>query len=393
MRFLRQYWAKFFLSLRFRRLPFFPHATIQTYIFMEILPPSVVGACFFTLVFALQRIGELVALTLEKSTPFSVTLQLFLYMLPFTAAITIPMGVLFGVIYAYGKLSGNSEIIAMKATRLSTFGLFLPALVFGFISMVGMFLFIDRVMPETNFRYKTLYKAVIYSNPGILLSDRVFTELPNTEKKISSFDTSEDGKTMHSVFIFEKNREEKKIKVIYSEQGRWLNNGLNSPLITLKLHRGRSLEVGITNFDDMQSVRFEEIDMNIANTVQSAGIEEPSLREKDLITVFRMIQERLKKKSDISTELYIEFHKKMSIPFACLVFVFLGMPLGISFSRSGGGISFGSALLIIFIYYALLTLGETLGNKKVISAQLSMWIPNIVLLLAGGFFFWRKARE
>ncbi len=379
--------------LRIRRVPFFPLPTIQTYIFMEILPPSLVGAAFFTLVFALQKIGELVALTIEKATPFDVTLQLFLYMLPFTAAITIPMGVLFGVIYAYGRLSGNSEIIAMKATRLSTWGLFLPALVFGFISMCVMFYFINYVMPEANFRYKTLYKAVIYSNPGILLSDRVFTDLPNTEKRISSFETSDDGKTMHSVFIYEKNRDEKKIKVIYSEQGQWLNNGLNSPLITLKLKRGRSLEIGVTNFDDLQSVRFEQIDMNIANAVQSTGIEEKGLRELDFFTVLKMIQVRLKAKTEISTELYIEFHKKMSIPFACMVFVVLGMPLGISFSRSGRGISFGSALLIIFIYYALMTLGETMGNKKVIPAQLSMWIPNVALLLAGGFLFWKKTRE
>jgi LPS export ABC transporter permease LptF len=368
---------------------------IQGYILKETLGPFLVGTLFFTLVFALQKIGELVQLTMEKATPISITLQLFLYMLPFTAAITVPMGVLFGMLATFGKLSSTSEIIAMRANRVSLLSIFAPAALIGLIVAGSLFWFINWVMPVTNFRYKMLYKAVVYSNPGILLQDRVFTDLPHTEKKISTLGVSDDGKFMQSVFLYERDRAAGKVKLLYASTGQWLNNTLNSPLITLDLHRGRSLELGETNFDDIQHVVFEQTSLNIFNNVITPDFNpnDKSPREQSVIELLQVIKQRVKARQPVSPDLWIEYHKKYSIPAACLVFVFLGMPLGISFARSGRGISFGSAVLIIFIYYALMTLGETLGNKRLIDARLSMWLPNIILLTAGIIVFLKKGRE
>lgn len=369
--------------------------TIQWYLLRECLGPILVGILFFTLIFALQRIGELVSLTMEKATPISITSQLFLYMIPFTAAITVPMGVLFGIIATFGRLSGQSEIIAMRANRVSLMAMFLPILLVGMVFAGGLFYFINWVMPESNFRYKTLYKAVVYSNPGIMLQDRVFTELPNTDKKISTLGVSDDGKNMQSVFLYERDKSSGHVKIVYSEHGTWLNNTLNSPLITLQLMRGRSLEMGETNFEDVQALQFEETSFNIRNQIQAVEIDErdKGLREMNVEKVYKLIRNRLRARVEISSELWIEYHKKFSIPAACLVFVFLGLPLGISFARSGRGISFGTAVAIIFVYYALLTFGETMGNKRQIPPQLSMWIPNLVLFIAGIYFFFKRARE
>ncbi|MBN8215167.1 MAG: LptF/LptG family permease [Spirochaetes bacterium] len=368
---------------------------IQGYILKESFGPFLVGTLFFTLVFALQKIGELVQLTMEKATPLSITLQLFLYMLPFTAAITVPMGVLFGMLATFGKLSTSSEIIAMRANRISLLSIFAPSALLGILVTIGLFWFINWVMPETNFRYKMLYKAVVYSNPGILLQDRVFTDLPHTDKKISTLGVSDDGKVMQSVFIYERDRAAGKVKLLYASTGEWLNNTLNSPLITLDLRRGRSLELGETNFDDIQHIVFQETALNIYNQVTKPDYNpnDKSPRELSVVDLIKVIRQREKAHVPVSPDLWIEYHKKYSIPAACLVFVFLGMPLGISFARSGRGISFGSAVLIIFIYYALMTLGETLGNKRIMDARLSMWLPNIILFIAGLAVFIKKGRE
>lgn len=367
--------------------------TIQWYIFRECIPPFLVGVAFFTTMFCLLKVAELVQLTLEKATPFAVTLELFLYMLPFQAALTIPMGVLFGILLAFGRLSSNSEITAMRANRISLVSIFAPAGVFGILTTLLVFWFINVVMPETNFRYKTLYKAVIFSNPGILLADRVFTDLPNTDKKISSLDVTDDGKVMHSVFIYEKDPKTRKVKIIYAQRGEWLNNNLNSPLITLQLFKGRSLELGSDDFEEIQNLDFEEIDMNIVNQLRSSGVEDKGLRELPAWKVWKMIADRKQNRQTVQSDLYIEFHKKFSIPLACAIFVILGMPLGVSFHRSGRGVSFGSAVIILFVYYAFLTLGETLGNRGVIAPQLSMWVPNLILFAAGIVVFVLKMRE
>ena len=91
--------------------------------------------------------------------------------------------------------------------------------------------------------------------------------------------------------------------------------------------------------------------------------------------------------------LYVEYHKKFSIPLACLIFVIVGMPLGITFHRSGKGVSFGLAFIILFVYFIFLQLGEILGNKEIISPSLSMWVPNIILFITGAYIFFLRAKE
>ena len=95
----------------------------------------------------------------------------------------------------------------------------------------------------------------------------------------------------------------------------------------------------------------------------------------------------------VAPTFYVEYHKKFSIPMICLIFVIIGMPLGITFKRSGKGMSFGSAVIIIFFYYAFLTLGEALGKKNIINPSFSMWLPNAVIFIFGMFFFYRRAKE
>jgi len=366
---------------------------INKYIFKECIGPFGVGTFFFTFIFVIDRVRSLVTLTMEKDTPFYITAQLFVYMIPFTTAITIPMGVLFGVLLAYGRLSSNCEIIAMRANGISIYKIFLPSAVFGLILTFLMFLFINYVVPESNYRYVTLRKSVVYSNPGIYLEDRVFSDLPNTTKQISTLHVSDDGQEMESVFIYELSEDKTKIKITYADEGKWINNSMNSPLITLQLLKGRTFEMGFDNFEEVQMLHFNEVHMNIKNKLRKVKPKNKSLREVSWSEVSRRIQEKIKQKKRVSSSYYVELHKKFSIPVACLVFVIIGMPLAVSFNRSGRGISFATAIIVIFIYYIFLNLGEVLGYRRIISPKLSMWLPNLVIFVLGLFFFYRKAKE
>ena len=366
---------------------------VYRYIIWECIPPFITGSFFFTLIFIVDKLRQLVELTLEKNTPIEITLQLFLYMLPFTTAITIPMGVLFGTLMAFGRLSSNSEIIAMRAGGVSIYNIFKPILYFGIAVTIIMFLFINHVMPESNYRFKSLWRSVMVSNPGIILRDRVFSDIPNSRKKISTINVSDDGQTMESVFIYEFDNDQDIAKITFSEYGEWLNNELNSPLITLHLTKGRSIELDMNNFDEIQNLDFDSISLNIVNELRNAGNVRKGPRELSAFEIKKLIEDKIEKKQKVRASEYVEFHKKFSIPAACLIFVIIGMPLGITFQRTGKGMSFGAAIIIIFIYYIFLHLGEVLGHKQLIHPFLSMWLPNLVLFFIGGAVFWKRARE
>ncbi len=75
----------------------------------------------------------------------------------------------------------------------------------------------------------------------------------------------------------------------------------------------------------------------------------------------------------------VEIQKKYSIPFACIVFVLLGIPLGLSTRKGSAGIALGVSLLVILAYYLFLIAGEQLADRRMMPAFLSMWLPNIIL--------------
>src|SRR5512135_540553 len=89
----------------------------------------------------------------------------------------------------------------------------------------------------------------------------------------------------------------------------------------------------------------------------------------------------------------VELQRKFSIPFACLAFAAIAVPLGIRPSRSARSRGFTMSLSIIFGYYVLLSMGESLGERGVLPAVVALWIPNVLLASLAFILFMRAARE
>ena len=82
---------------------------------------------------------------------------------------------------------------------------------------------------------------------------------------------------------------------------------------------------------------------------------------------------------------WVEIHKKFSIPFACIVFVLVGAPVGIMARRGGFVVATSLSLGFFMVYWALLIAGEELGDRGLLSPFLAMWSPNIILIALGVF--------
>lgn len=89
----------------------------------------------------------------------------------------------------------------------------------------------------------------------------------------------------------------------------------------------------------------------------------------------------------------VEWHKKFSIPFACTVFVIVGMPLAVVSARGGRGVSVGMSIGAFFLYYVLLSTGEKLADRGIAPPWVAMWLPNIVLGVAGAFLLRQSVQE
>lgn len=78
----------------------------------------------------------------------------------------------------------------------------------------------------------------------------------------------------------------------------------------------------------------------------------------------------------------VEIQKKFSIPFACVVFVLVGAPLGIR-TRKGGFANMAIAVAIFVLYYLFLIGGEQLADRRIVPPAVAMWLPNVVFGVLG----------
>ncbi|MBN2710046.1 MAG: LptF/LptG family permease [Calditrichaceae bacterium] len=89
----------------------------------------------------------------------------------------------------------------------------------------------------------------------------------------------------------------------------------------------------------------------------------------------------------------VEIHKKISIPFACIVFVLVGAPLGVMARKGGMGVAIGISILFFLMYWVFLIGGENLADRKFLSPAFAMWAPNIFVGIGGLYLTWRAVKE
>ena len=82
----------------------------------------------------------------------------------------------------------------------------------------------------------------------------------------------------------------------------------------------------------------------------------------------------------------VEVYKKYSIPFACILFVLIGVPIGILAKKGGFSISILLSFGFFLIYYLMLIGGEELADRNKIPAAICMWSPNAIFLLFALYF-------
>src|SRR5262249_22567435 len=99
---------------------------ISRNVLREIIPPSLLGLGAYTFLLLLRSLLQLSELFIRRGVPVVTLLQLILLTMPQILVLTIPMAVLFGILIGVGRLSGDSEVIALRASGVSRWALFRP---------------------------------------------------------------------------------------------------------------------------------------------------------------------------------------------------------------------------------------------------------------------------
>jgi lipopolysaccharide export system permease protein len=392
---------------------------------------------FFFFVFFVNQLLLLAEDILQKDVPLLDVARLVIYSLPSIIALSVPFATLVGTLMAVGRLSADNEIVAMRAGGFSLRRIFLPVLLAGFALSGISFVVNDFLLPQGTLNFGRLYRELLYANPALELepfsvkryqNDTLVTGAvaPGVLKDFMILDT--DGQGFR--------------RIITAREARLTREGdpntIGLELTDVVSHSAESGEDH--NYSTAETMRYNILLEDITVALRSPGPREMSARdvyaaieqkrsqflprvrswEREMaLTSARVgvlaadaargeyataeVQEaaiqlrRLQNQRpyDRSLQIYrLEYHKKYSIPFAAISFVFLAFPLGLFSKRSGRGVGFGIGLLIATMYWALLIGGQTFGSQRSdVSPMLAMWLPNILFLLAGLVVFFRRAHR
>lgn len=429
---------------------------LQVYTIREFFPPFLLSAGIFTFVMLLDKLLDLLDMIVSKGVPVRTVVEVFLLLLPSMVAVVVPMGVLAGVLMAVGRMESDLEVTAMKASGISIFAILRPLMTVALVLAGTMVLFNNYVLPDANHMAKNLLLDIGSMHPAARIIPGMFVD-DIKDYRIIVEDKDDITGELYNVVIHERvpgtpgrtitarrgrmepmsaNRfrlvlmegqmhelsvagEYRKldfdtytVEIIRSEElvrqdrdsrgDRELSAGQMRALVDSLQYQARALE------DSLERLGAGPLLAIAGDTAAAAGLQRfPPPDSVDARTWFNMSRNFLAQLSgnlgilaDRKASLLrsvsryrVEIHKKYSIPFACIVFVLLGVPLGLSTRKGSAGIALGVSLLVILVYYLFLIAGEHLADRRMMPAYLSMWLPNIVLGAFGVILTVRSLHE
>lgn len=356
-------------------------STVSWYVFKEILKgmltTSVVFCCGLLFIEHLQFFVDLIV---SKGTPLKIVLKLLIYTVSFTIPLIIPVGTLFGVMLVMGELSSNNEITAMRSLGIPLTKIFLPMIMLGVFAVGVSFFHANVILPETNHRYLKIYTHIHLANPTMMMRERIFSILgTNKSKKISFLTTSPDGKTMQSVLICDQS-DANETKILLAKEGFWTSNDFSAPLIMELLH-GQTLVIPKQEQqrETVNISSFEKMEVYVPDNSKKYTRSGRSLREIGAKEIWRRIQMLKQRGAKVNNLYYIELHRKFSMPATCIFFVFLGIPLGMTYSRSGREENYGIGVIVVVLYYIVMNTTLIFASYEMFfPSGLWVWVPNIL---------------
>lgn len=360
---------------------------LYRYVAKEIAVTFSLSIFTFTFVLLLDRIMKLIEMVVSKGVGLFDIGMLFVYILPSFLTLTIPMSFLLAVLLSFGRLSSDSEVIAMKASGISFYQMLMPVLTLSILAYGMTFYLTIYALPWGNqsFRAKVFDIARAKVSSGI--KERVFND--DFEGVVLYVDRLK-GEEMEGILIDD--RRERNGYTIFARRGGMVFDP-GAMTVTMRLRNGEIHKVGKGLSYD--KVVFSSYDLRLNFKDSSHGIKgEVSKGDREMtVRELRGKIAELRGRGENYNPYQVEIYKKFSIPFACIIFGLIGAPLGIQSRRSGRAIGFSMSLAIFLIYYISLTGGESLGDRGAIPPFFAMWGINFIFLIAGIYLIAKTAKE
>ena len=352
--------------------------------------PFCLSLLIFTCILFTARILELVDLVVSRGVSILHISKMLFFVLPSFLEVTVPMAFLLAILWGFGRLSTDREIIALKSCGMSLSQMAVPLyLLTGILLGISFFLTLS-IRPWSNAGLDRVFYDVSKTRATAGLKEKTF----NSEFSglvIYAEEIEPPGTVLKGIMIADSRTPHRK-DTIFAHDGLIVPSAEGN-LLTLRLNKGTVHSMQRTE-KGHQTTHFSVYDVTLDTAALLAHVSEPNHSPKDM-TIVELLH-RLSQSQEASPQhnkALVELHRRLALPFACVVFSLIALPLSVRTTWAFRSVGFGMSLGIILLYYLLLTAGETFGERGILSPAIALWIPNGVLGGLGAYLFSRVTQE
>jgi LPS export ABC transporter permease LptF/LPS export ABC transporter permease LptG len=326
-----------------------------------------------------QVLGDIV----RNRIPARIVVDYYRFLFPQVVYLMLPLSILVATLVNFGLLTKTNQIIAVKTAGVSLYRLSVPVLTVAALLSVGMFLFADNILPETNQRQNGL-RNEIKGKPAQTFYRPDHQWIFGTSSRIYNYTFFDPDKNIFanlSVFEFDPKtfRMTRRVEAARVSWGESIHGWI--------LENGWSRDLNgdrVTSYTPFSVETFKEL------------TEEPSYFKKEAkpseqMSTFelqRYIADLRQSGFDV-VRLSVQLYRKFSYPLIAFVVALIGIPF--SFTMGGKGALTGIALSIgiAIIYWSTSSLFEAMGNLSQLPPAMAAWSPDILFGLAGTYLLLR----
>jgi len=359
---------------------------LTRYILGEILSHTLIGCALFTFILFMRDLPHILEMVVRNSSTFTNVLEIFLFTLPNTFRVTIPMAVLVGVLLGLSRLASDSEIIAMRAGGLGI-GYFVR--VASIVAIGGTLIGLANTLylaPRANQAIMDMERSLATSQASYEIQPRVFDEdFHNFVLYVQDVRSGTGASNWRQVFMADVS-DPVTPKITTAASATVVNDDTQELLMRLR------------DGAEHESVAGQPLEYNISaftSTTRPFSLGQQGdvhIGRMDT-AIYALPMDRLLERTHgpDGKRFQIELHSRFAYPAACLVLMLVGVPLGVASRRGGKSSGFVFTILLVLLYYVLSYTGIALGKQNKFSAFSAVWSANLIFAAAGLFLLWQMA--
>ena len=324
-----------------------------------------------------------------KGVGFPTLVKLLIFLLPPLFSFTIPMAILFASLMAFGRLASDNEITAFRSCGQHPVRIILPILIFGLISVLVCFWLEATLIPSANRAFRSIVMSFQQQKEFLSLTEKGFQDLGSDLVAYVHRNTqTQERETGYEGILITDYSLHGISRVIFARQGSLILDKANGQL-NISLREGSIHRLEREGDRIYQLMDFGQYKTNLPLPGASViSKKKKKFKEFSLHEISDALQsDTLSFQEEVG--LRFEWHRKYAFPFACLIFALIGSLIGMESRWSGKCSSFAVSLLLIMIYYFILTLGSRLSMAGYLTPGVSAWLANI-FFLGSGILLMRK---